>query len=118
MTAKAWVGLVKLLVMTWQMLVSLPLRTQPAGVPLVWSRLTPISNLGLGQKLLARSAGGGGAVGASATDRSSMSMTPTVVSGPPDTRAARNLTAPDGTTNSWLRLVNPEPTIAPCQPAL
>ena len=35
MTAKAWVGLVKLFVMTWQMVGSLPLRTQPAGVPFV-----------------------------------------------------------------------------------
>src|SRR5579862_8242712 len=118
MTAKAWVGLVKLLVMTWQMLVSLPLRTQPAGVPLVWSRLAPSSNLGLGQKLFVKSAVGGGAVGASATDRSSISMTPKVVWGPPDTRAARIFTAPGGTTNTSLRLVNPEPTIAPCQPAL
>src|SRR5579864_7746077 len=118
MTAREWVGLVKLLVMTLQIVASLPLRTQPVGVPLVASRPVPSSNLGLGQKLLARSGGGGGAVGARATERSSMSMTPKVDSGPPDTRAARIFTAPAGTTRSWLRLVNPEPTIAPCQPAL
>src|SRR6516164_3677754 len=118
MTAKAWVGLVKLLVMTWQMAGSVPLRTQPSGVPLVWSRLDPSSNLGLGQKLFVSSATGGGATAATATDRSSMSITPKVVSGPPDTRAARSFTAPGGTSTCSLRLVNPEPTIAPCQPAL
>src|SRR5580765_5440961 len=118
MTAKACVELVKLLVMIWQMAGSLPLRTQPPGVPLVWSRLAPSSNLGLGQKLFVRSAVGGGGGAATATDRSSMSITPKVVSGPPDTRAARNFTAPGGTVKSSLRLVKPEPTIAPCQPAL
>src|SRR5690242_7042541 len=118
MTAKAWVGLVKLLVMTWQMLGSLPVRAQPPGVPVVWSRLAPSSNLGLGQKLLVKSAVGGGAVAARATERSSRSMTPIVVCGPPDTRAARIFAAPEGTTNTSLRLVNPEPSIAPCHPAL
>src|SRR5438876_6631747 len=111
MTASAWVGLVELLVVTWSMPASLPPLFQPLGVPLVWSRLTPSSKFGLGQKLPARRGGwGGGAI-----VRSSISMTPTVDEGPPDTSDTRILTPPGGTTNAWLRLVNAELAIVPCQ---
>src|SRR6266700_8263023 len=96
------------------MLVSLPAAVQLVGVPLVWSKLRQTSNIGFGQKLPGRIAGCCGG----ATDRSSMSMTPVVAEGPPDTSETRIFTALGGTTNGWFRRVNPDPAMAPCQPAL
>src|ERR1700757_5001966 len=96
------------------MVPSLPPLFQPFGVPLVWSRLMPSSKFGLGQKLPAKRGGCGGG----ATERSSISMTPTVAEGPPDTKEPRIFTPPGGTTNAWTCLVNTELAIAPCQPAL
>ena len=53
---REWVGLTDLADVTWQMVLSLPPRFQPVGVPLPSpaSRLLPFSKPGLGQKLLGR----------------------------------------------------------------
>src|SRR5216684_7298276 len=52
----AWVESAKLTLVTWSSVILLPLRTQPVGVPLpsAASRLVPLSNEELGQKLLGR----------------------------------------------------------------
>ena len=106
-TASAWVGLVELLVVTWSIELSLPPRFQFAGVPLVWSRLLPVSKVEFTQKLPGTSR-----QSARATDKSSMTITPVMVPEPPETREQRIFTAPAGTSRDPLRFVNVESSIA------
>src|SRR6267378_1773465 len=54
MAASEWPGLRKLLVITWQMVGSLPPRFQLVTMPSVWLRLKPLSKVELSQKLLGR----------------------------------------------------------------
>src|SRR6266446_2564180 len=81
------------------MLVSLPPRLQFVGMPLVWSRLLPISKDGFTQKLPNSRFG----TGARATDKSSMTITPVMVPEPPETREQRIFTAPSGTASVPFR---------------
>src|SRR5437764_9017034 len=81
-------------------------------MPLVWSRLTPVSKVEFTQKLP-------DTVGTTrATDKSSMIITPVMDASPPETREQRILTAPAGTIRDPLRFVNVEFSIVPSHPAL
>ena len=63
--------------------IDLPPRFQLAGTPLVWSRLTPVSNVEFTQKLP-------DTVGTTrATDKSSISITPVIEALPPETSEQR-----------------------------
>src|SRR5258705_333584 len=93
------------------MVVSPPPRVQFAGVPLVWSRLVPLSKVEFTQKLP-------GSKLTRATDKSSMTITPVMAGSPPEARAQRIVTAPAGTTNAAFRFVNVELAMVPIHPAL
>src|SRR6476660_7915433 len=93
---------------------SLPVRTQPLGVPFVWSRLVPDSKDAFGQRLSASSSG----IGARATDKSSTTNRPVVASEPLDTTPTVSVTAPMGTTRDWLVSVKVEVAMLPCHPGL
>src|ERR1039458_311025 len=88
-----------------------PPRVQFAGVPLVWSRLVPLSKVEFTQKLP-------GSKVTRATDKSSMTITPVMAGSPPEARAQRIVTAPTGTTNAAFRFVNDEYAMVLTQPAL
>src|SRR6059036_1472028 len=96
------------------MLASLPPRFQFETVPVVWSRLLPISKDGLTQKLPNTRFG----TGARATDKSSMIITPLRVPEPPETREQRIFTAPSGTASDPFRFVNAESAMVLPHPAL
>src|SRR5260370_40753543 len=96
------------------MLVSLPAAVQLAGVPLVWFKLVPASNIAFGQKLPGRMAGCCGG----AADRSSTSVTPVVAGGPPDTSATRISSALGGAPHARGPPVMPDPAMAALLPAL
>src|SRR5882672_12146837 len=93
------------------MVVSPPPRVQFAGVPLVWSRLAPLSKVEFTQKLP-------GSKLTRATDKSSMTITPVMAGSPPEARAQRIVTAPSGTTNAAFRFVNVEFAMVLTHPAL
>ena len=59
MTASAWLGLTELLVITWQMVGSPPPRFQFETVPSVWSRLLPLSKVGVHPEIIAQEIGTG-----------------------------------------------------------
>ena len=95
------------MVVTWSMEASLPPRFQLAGVPLVWSRPVPVSNVELTQKLPETSGG------TFDTDKSSMIITPVRIPEPPETSEARIFTAPNGTSNNPFRFVKVEASMVP-----
>src|SRR5258707_32163 len=96
------------------MVVSPPPRFQFEGVPSVWSRPLPSSNVEFTQKL----PGSRSACGARANETSSITITPVIVVEPPETKEQRILTAPVGTANDALRLVKVEFAIVLTQPGL
>src|SRR5258708_2118922 len=100
---------------------SLPPRIQlPAGAAVEGlSILTPTSNVGFGKKFPARMVGGTAvATGMTATDRSSMTITPVRVRSPPETSEHRIVTAPAGTVAVPFRFVNVELAMVPIHPGL